>query len=261
MNRSQICSVASRYVLVFALLATQLFASSVASALGSINPDCLPNKSYKAKLVTHYYVPLLERYDAFVCDQMEGTCIYNRGNEPWLHNFGYQDRPLSQAVCKNGYGNRKNCLHPCRALAASMKHHRYGQVVYFKELVGKKCGDLARDGFEMIHDGYAVVLDTGSPNYFAERGRFDFFWGRCRDRKNGICLEGAQSVSASLTQSDYCTVWDPGDPLKNQHVKIDFVNKVVTEAIQRADGPLARAFELDSAIGVDRSGKKFNFFE
>ncbi|MGE4133712.1 MAG: hypothetical protein AB7F86_18895 [Bdellovibrionales bacterium] len=215
-----------------------------------IHRKCLPGKSWTTKLVTHYYVPLLEAYDHFTCDQMEGTCIYKKNGVQWLHNFGYTDQPLADARCKNGYGNRQNCLNPCRTIAASTVHHRTGEVFFIKDLVGKRCGNMARDGYEMIHDGFVVVGDTGSPNHFNERGRFDFFWGRCRNKKNGVCHEGATDITNDITNSSYCMVWNPADPLKNQDVKLEFTQKVRDEAIEREDYGAAADFDLDKYIGT-----------
>jgi hypothetical protein len=215
----------------------------------SAGPNCLPKKSFTAKKVTHYYVPLLKSFNAFVCNKMEGTCIYEKAGVQWLHNYGYKDQKLASSPCKNGFGNKKDCIHPCRVLAASMSHHRYGEIIYFPELVGKRCGNQARDGLEIVHDGYMVVLDTGSPKHFNAQGRFDFFWGRCKDRVSGICKEGALPVSDTLTNSPYCIAWDPGDALKNEIVKITFVNSVRNEAIARGDNLKGAGFDLDYTVG------------
>lgn len=210
-----------------------------------VGPNCLPGKNYRAKKVTHYYVPLLTKFEHFTCNKMEGSCIYKKNGESWLHNYGKKDQKLSVAACKNGYGNKNDCLHPCRVLAASMTHHRYGQILYFPQLVGQKCGNRARDGFEMIHDGYMVVLDTGSPSHFNAQGRFDFFWGRCKDRSNGICREGSLAISEALSGSPYCVVWDPANALKNDEIKLDFVFKVRNEALARGDNQRGASFDLD----------------
>jgi len=226
-------------VLIFAvaLIGAQAFAQA-------INPNCLPGTTVKTKLVTHYMIPLLDSYDKKICDEVEGTCIYNKDKTQYLHNVGYTDVTLADAHCKNGWGNQHNCLHPCRVLAASMKYHQYGQIVFLKELVGQKCGNLQRDGFELVHDGYMVVLDTGSPVDFNATGRFDFFWGRCQNQKSGVCFEGAEPISDSLTNSDYCTVWDPSHPTTNQDVKDAFVKQVQSEDRERGDTGAADDFSL-----------------
>ncbi len=209
-------------------------------------PTASPCKTYaKTNLVTHYMIPLLENYDHFVCDQLEGTCIYKKDGVEWLHNFGYTDEPLSQARCKNGYGNQQNCLHPCRVLAASMKHHTFGQIIFMKELVGQRCGNLARDGFEMIHDGYVVVFDTGSPRHFNKKGRFDFFWGRCKDDRGGECFEGGVEITAATSYGNYCIAWDPKKPKTNVAIKNAFTKMIRTEATLRRDYNASSEFSLD----------------
>lgn len=200
----------------------------------TIHSSCLPGQSFTTKTVTHYYVPLLERYDDFTCDQMEGTCIYKKNGVEWLHNFGYADQKLSQARCKNGYGNSSNCLNPCRTIAASMTHHRWGEIVFIKALVGKKCG-MRRDGTEMIHDGFVMVGDTGAPSHFNAPGRFDFFWGRCKNKSNGVCHEGAVGLSDPSSNSSYCKVWNPADPNTNADIREEFLEKVRQEALNRGD--------------------------
>jgi hypothetical protein len=215
-----------------------------APGVESINPNCLPATTVKSKEVTHYMIPLLTSYNQKICDVIEGTCIYAKNGVEYLHNVGYPDVTLANAHCKNGWGNKHNCLHPCRTLAASMKYHQFGQIVFMKELVGLKCGDKDRDGFEMIHDGYMVVLDTGSPNYFHEQGRFDFFWGRCAKQSGGNCYEGAIPISSAVTNSDYCTVWDPRNPTANAGVKNAFVQQVQAEDRARGDTGAATDFNL-----------------
>lgn len=200
-----------------------------------IHPSCVDNVDHKTKQVTHYMVPLLEKYDDFVCNKMEGTCIYKKNGVQYLHSFGFSDVPLSQARCKNGYGNRSNCLHPCRTIAASMKHHRFGQIVYIPSLVGYRCGNKVRDGYEMIHDGFVMVGDTGSPKHFNALGRFDFFWGRCKNRSSGQCLEGAVSISRGTSQKPYCIVWDPNKPNTNKALRRQFIAVVKREARTRGD--------------------------
>ncbi len=223
------------------IISVQAFAQAVPS---DIPLRCIPGTELQTKLVTHYYVPLLEKYNHKICDLIEGTCIYKKSGTSYLHNYGYSDEKLSTVRCKNGFGNQRNCLNPCRTIAASTVYHKFGQVVYIPALVGKKCGNLQRDGFEMIHDGFVVVGDTGSPKHFNAVGRFDFFWGRCKNTKNHECLEGPSAISSALTNSPYCTVWDPGEPALNQDVKSAFVSKVKAEAVTRGDPGAADDFNL-----------------
>jgi hypothetical protein len=210
----------------------------------AINPSCIPNSTIKTKEVTHYMIPLLQSYNKKICDTIEGTCIYDKSGVPYIHNVGYPDVTVASSHCKNGWGNKHNCLHPCRTLAASMKYHQFGQIVFIKELVGLKCGNKVRDGFEMIHDGYMMVLDTGSPNYFHAPGRFDFFWGRCANQSGGNCYEGAIPISNATTNTDFCTVWDPRHPAVNADLKNAFVQQVRAEDHARGDDGAANDFNF-----------------
>ncbi|MGZ3723683.1 MAG: hypothetical protein ACXVA9_12160 [Bdellovibrionales bacterium] len=229
------------------ILQLLVFAAVTAFAepgMQAISPSCLPNTTLKTKEVTHYMIPLLDSYQDRVCNVIEGTCIYGKNGVDYLHNVGYPDILLANAHCKNGWGNKHNCLHPCRTLAASMKHHQFGQIVFMKELVGQKCGNLKRDGFEMIHDGYMVVLDTGSPVHFNAVGRFDFFWGRCKNQKGGECFEGAIPISSATTKTDFCTVWDPRNPKVNENIKNALVSQIKAEDHARGDIGAADDFAL-----------------
>lgn len=230
--------------LTFAFLAIGLALLCIDVRAMSMSEDkCLDKKYSKAKLVTHYVIPFLKDYDHQICNRLEGTCIYQKSGELWLHNFGYTDQKLSSARCQNGYGNKKNCLHPCRTLAASMAHHQFGQIVFMKELVGLKCGNRDRDGFEMIHDGFMIVQDTGSPKHFNTTGRFDFFWGRCKNYRNGVCFEGPVDISTKVSNKNYCVAWDPRTPTKNVKVKEWFQKTVRREDYQRGD--LGAQLDLD----------------
>jgi hypothetical protein len=94
-----------------------------------VAPFCLPGKSGTTRLVTHYYVPLLDKYSHFTCDKMEGTCIYNKKLDQWLHNFGYEDQRLSEARCKNGYGNKQPQFTPTEPeyTAKAFRNPEYGK--------------------------------------------------------------------------------------------------------------------------------------
>ena len=217
------------------ILSILCLAFSISVYAAEILPYCINGSSMQTKDITHYMIPLLRAYSTSICDTMEGTCIYMKQNVPYMHNYGYTDEPLAQERCKNGYGNRQNCLHPCRTLAASMKYYQPGQIVFIKDLVGKKCGNLQRDGFELVHDGYMMIGDTGSPKYFHSTGRFDFFWGRCQNMKSGECLEGAIPISDATTNTPFCTVWDPSHPEVNRALHDAFLKKVQSEDMERGD--------------------------
>lgn len=196
--------------------------------------------------VTHYYIPLLKRFVAYNCHTMEGTCRFWKGDTEYIANYGKPTVKLSQAFCKNGvgYGLNENCLHPCRSLAANPRFHRGGEVIFFKNLVGKKCGTGKN---QMIHDGFMVVNDTGSTAHFNREGRFDFFWGECRRFANGRCLDqGASDISAILSSSPYCRAWSPQDASYNNDIKVAVDNEIRTEDIAHEDPNAAVTFNLDA---------------
>jgi hypothetical protein len=203
--------------------------------------------------VTHYYVPLLKNYSSFECSQMEGVCRYWVNNVEYIANSGMPSVPLAKAECKNGvgYGRTWNCTHPCRSLAANPKFHRPGEIIFFPALVGKSCGSGQN---AMIHDGFMVVNDTGSPAHFNREGRFDFFWGECKNSHNGMCMDsGAIQISTLLSDSPYCRVWRPADPTYNEGIKIAFQTAVRTEALDRNDNRMAAAFDLDNFLNFARN--------
>src|ERR1035437_6165954 len=105
-------------VLVLHLFFAALNVFAAPEARQMIHPDCLAGTAAMTKAVTHYMVPLLNKYDHQVCDVIEGTCIYKKSRTQFLHNYGRSDIDLAQAQCKNGWGNHQNCLHPCRTIAA-----------------------------------------------------------------------------------------------------------------------------------------------
>lgn len=195
--------------------------------------------------VTVYYVPLLKKFNAGPCHRMEGVCRFWKDGREYIANYGKPSVPLSAAFCKNGigYGLTRNCTHPCRSLAASTRHHRGGEVIFFPDLVGKSCGTGKN---KMVHDGFMVVNDTGHPKHFNAEGRFDFFWGECRRFRNGVCLDaGAREMSAILSGGRFCRAWRPHDPFHNSRLKTAVMNAVRTEAIVRGDIKAAAVFDLD----------------
>lgn len=202
--------------------------------------------------VTHYYVPLLKSYSAFECNQMEGVCRYWVNNVEYIANSGMPSVPLEKAECKNGvgYGRTWNCTHPCRSLAADPKIHRPGEIIFFPALVGKKCGTGKN---AMIHDGFMVVNDTGSPTHFNHEGRFDFFWGECKSSRNGMCNDpGAIQISTLLSDSSYCRAWRPADPDYNEGIKVAFQDSMRSEAVARGDNRMAANFDLDNFVNFGR---------
>ncbi len=192
-------------------------------------------KARQATTVTHYYIPVLKNFSKSHCHNMEGVCFFQKQGETWLANYGHRSTPLRKAFCKNGigYGLTENCTHPCRTLAAATSKHRGGEIIFFPELVGKRCGTGKN---AMIHDGFMVVNDTGAVRFFNQEGRFAFFWGECRKFKNGVCRDpGALEISRILSRSKFCRAWTPQDSSFNTDIQLAMQNAVRSEALIRGD--------------------------
>lgn len=196
---------------------------------------CGGGKILHTNMVTHYYVPEMNHFNEFTCHQMEGTCHFKQKGEWYIANYGKKSMPLRDARCKSGYGYGlpTNCVHPCRTLAANKRFHKPGEVIFFPNLVGMKCGTGKN---AMIHDGFMVVNDTGSPTHFNREGRFDFFWGECKKFGNGLCYDGGIPISQSLSTSRYCRVWRTQDPTRNVDAKLKVYAAINQEARQGDDG-------------------------
>jgi hypothetical protein len=221
---------------------------------GLQNPEhvCDPNSFRRAQSVTHYYIPLLQKFDKNICNKSEGVCRYFVQGVEYLANVGRQPEPIATAICKNGYGYGPgiNCLNPCRTLAAHRGSHPAGEVLFFPDLVGKHCGSGKN---ATVSDGFLVVQDDGSPTEFKDEGRFDLFWGDCQYFESGTCRDpGAQEISKLLTNASYCKVWTPEDPRRNAAVKNTLVRTVRAEAWTRGDSGAATNFDLDFWVGNTR---------
>lgn len=211
-------------------------------------------KPKKTTKVTHYYVPILKNFDSQSCHFIEGVCHFQKNGVTHVYNYDggkkaspHKAVPLAKARCKSGigYGIQENCTHPCRSLAASVTHHKPGEVIFFKNLVGMRCG-IGK--YAMIHDGFMIVNDTGAKKHFNHTGRFDFFFGPCRKKKNGICLEGGWDLSKVLTKSNYCRVWKPNAPTINTALKEKIYTVVRNEGIAKDDDQYASKVNVQQFI-------------
>ncbi|MGZ5279203.1 MAG: 3D domain-containing protein [Pseudobdellovibrionaceae bacterium] len=106
---------------------------------------------------------------------MEGVCQINRKNEARTFNFhGYLGkRPaffeLKNGDCVYGFGVQSGCLDPFYTLAADLRHHKAGDVIYVPAIAG-----VVLPGGQK-HSGYFVIRDKGGRIDGANR--FDFFTG------------------------------------------------------------------------------------
>lgn len=117
---------------------------------------------------------------------MQGSCYYvsKKGTQHFSYNrtvkvinpktkkevTQYRFKPNTLITkCPSGMGPKNTCLDPYRSVAADMKFHKQGEVVY----IPKMCGVKLPNG--ETHDGYFIVRDIGGRILGA--GRFDFFIG------------------------------------------------------------------------------------
>ncbi len=89
------------------------------------------------------------------------------------------------------------------------------------------------------------VNDTGAKSKFNHFGRFDFFWGDCREFRGGVCYDGnAHAIDALLDKAEFRIVWSPADPTSNREIMMKFSEQLRREAVAREDGPAAVAADL-----------------
>lgn len=161
-----------------------------------------------ASRVTHYFTPSISKYSRYLCSVMEGSCVVTENGRSTLHNHGIKPQPLQSVKnnCLHGYGNRTSpkgqispCLDPCYTVAADFSEgFKFGQVLYFPKLAGRRCGDGS------IHNGCVIVKDVGSAIQGANR--FDLFLGRCKDFKNGVCKERKGRLNVQMDGSPFYNV-------------------------------------------------------
>lgn len=131
--------------------------------------------------------------DQYKACLIEGTCALYRGqkNEPMevfeitanqykIINYTQTKNgmPLflevDQEVCPWGLGVSQACLDPYYTIAADMRYHKAGEVIYVDKIKGLKLPNGE------IHSGFLIIRDRGG----AIKGpdRFDFFTGFYSDR-------------------------------------------------------------------------------
>jgi 3D (Asp-Asp-Asp) domain-containing protein len=106
---------------------------------------------------------------------LEGSCriLQNGVERSFNYVSGSKKEPifieLGEDDCFFGIGVRGICLDPFYTVAADLRYHKPGEVIYVPALVGRKLPNGES------HNGFLVVRDTGG----AIRGphRFDFFSG------------------------------------------------------------------------------------
>lgn len=248
-----------------------VFLSGCAINLPS-NPSFI-SKSNTNK-ATVYYVPLLKNRtpNKRNCHNIEGVCKYASGGKDYIYNFTGRRAPggaafakyaaehhveLSKAVCRSGKARWKtNCTHPCRSLAASLRHHRRGELLFIPELVGVNCGS---NKSTIVHDGYVFINDTGAVKHFNKKGRFDFFWGDCNKfTRNAVCADSTSpKIDRILDKTEYRLIWSPHRPQKNKQLMKRVERKIRLEARRRGDGVAATSFSFSD---FQKGGKHYARF-
>ena len=107
--------------------------------------------------------------------KMQGTCIFISNKKRYTLKYAKQDQrePLfnlvSDPLCPYGRGSSNYCVDPFFSVAADLRFHKIGDVIYLPKLVG-----LYLPTGE-VHDGFLIVRDKGS--MVIGEDRFDFFTG------------------------------------------------------------------------------------
>ncbi len=106
---------------------------------------------------------------------MQGSCAVIKDQKRLLLNYRkFKDHEplfvlLEQTECPYGRGPGNVCLEPYYTVAADLKFHKQGDIIYVPELKG-----ITLPNGE-IHDGFLIVRDSGGR--IKGRNRFDFYTG------------------------------------------------------------------------------------
>lgn len=130
---------------------------------------------------------------------IEGTCALVRGNETKLINYVQQTKqgvPLFKAVgekCPYGLGVSNICLDPYYTVAADLKFHKAGEVIFVESVKGTKLPNGE------VHDGFFIVRDRGGAIKGANR--FDFYTGllHYKNEANPFTPIGLSSAKRSFS--------------------------------------------------------------
>jgi len=106
---------------------------------------------------------------------LQGSCAVVQNSKFRSFNiigrFNGKDRffETTNATCKFGFGIKSMCLDPFYTVAADLKFHKPGDVIFIPVLRGIELPNGTK------HDGYLIVRDVGRA--IKGSGRFDFFSG------------------------------------------------------------------------------------
>ena len=129
----------------------------------------------------------------------EGSCRFQNKDGEWLIK-DVKEAPVLAAdtACKFGRGINDACLMPCESIAADLRYHSFGDIIYISEFAGLKCGQFENK------NGRFFVNDRGRD--VKGKNRFDVFIGDCMKSKDGDCSDPDQQdiKLRVLTNKVYC---------------------------------------------------------
>lgn len=139
-----------------------------------VDTDCRENEKQPIKNIQGQTITQVCESDYRVCVK-QGTCMLNEPRGMRIINFTTRRGKIPlfsdkiKKECPYGLGFKDACLDPYYTVAADLKFHKLGEVIFVPTVRGMKLsnGDT--------HDGYFVIRDSGS-NLKSEK-RFDFFTG------------------------------------------------------------------------------------
>ncbi len=129
---------------------------------------------------------------------MQGSCAVIKNKKRLLLNYRQyvNQEPLfallDQTECPYGRGPKSVCLEPFYTVAADLRFHKLGDVIYVPELKG-----ITLPNGE-IHDGFLIVRDTGGR--IKGKNRFDFYTGftAYSDPYNPFTIAGLQDKKQGM---------------------------------------------------------------
>lgn len=152
--------------------------------------------------------------------RLQGSCRVQRAK--YIYAFNYRDSSpgysvfieITNEACFFGYGVKNICLDPFYSVAADLKYHHAGDVIYLPKLKGQ----VLPSG--RSHSGYLIVRDRGGAIKGANR--FDFFTGSYdfRDPRNPFARLGLGDKNSKV---EFYKVKPTSSPLIQQVRNFPFI--------------------------------------
>lgn len=141
-------------------------------------------KSYVQTPKGEIIAEVCTRFFKVLC--MEGSGILaDRGHGPITVNWAGKKRFHVQRRCLLGHGiSPRDCLLPHHTIAADLKQHKVGDIIYIPDAKGIALPDGTS------HNGYFIVLDTGGAFVGVGKQRVDLFVGLESDGNNVFKKKG-----------------------------------------------------------------------